>query len=171
MGFSKQDAGVGRHFLLEGGLPDLEASQVALVVKNRLPMQEMQETWFSPWIGKIPKRRAWHPTPVLSPGKSHGQRRPVGHCPWGHEESDTTEHLARRDRTRVACIAGRLFTFRATREALSLTFPQMVSLLSSFCLFCFLSGNVLILTIFLVSTALRFIIWFSWLSRFFSLSS
>ena len=38
-------------------------------------------------------RRQWHPTPVLLPGKSHGQRSLVGCRPWGHEESDTTEWL------------------------------------------------------------------------------
>ena len=29
---------------------------------------------FSPWVGKIPWRRAWQPTPVFLPGESHGQR-------------------------------------------------------------------------------------------------
>ena len=38
-------------------------------------------------------RRHWHPTPVLQPGKSHGQRSLVGCSPWGREESDTTERL------------------------------------------------------------------------------
>ena len=33
------------------------------------------------------------PTPVLSPGKSHGQRSLVGCSPWGREESSTTERL------------------------------------------------------------------------------
>ena len=36
-------------------------------------------------------RRQWHPTPVLLPGKSHGQRSLVGCSPWGCKESDTTE--------------------------------------------------------------------------------
>ena len=40
-------------------------------------------------------RRQWQPTPVLLPGKSHGQRSLVGCSPWGHEESDTTERLRR----------------------------------------------------------------------------
>ena len=35
----------------------------------------------------------WHPTPVLLPGESHGQRSLVGCSPWGHEESDMTERL------------------------------------------------------------------------------
>ena len=29
---------------------------------------------FNPWVGKIPWRRKWHPTPAFLPGKSHGQR-------------------------------------------------------------------------------------------------
>ena len=37
---------------------------------------------FNPWVGKIPWRRQWHPTPVLLPGKSHGQRSLVGCSPW-----------------------------------------------------------------------------------------
>ena len=39
------------------------------------------------------RRRQWHPTPVLLPGKSHGWKSLVGCSPWGHEESDTTEKL------------------------------------------------------------------------------
>ena len=39
------------------------------------------------------RRRQWHPTPVLLPGKSHGRRSLVGCSPWGHQESDTTERL------------------------------------------------------------------------------
>ena len=38
-------------------------------------------------------RRQWHPTPVLLPGKSHGQRSLVGCSPWGHDEWNTTERL------------------------------------------------------------------------------
>ena len=35
------------------------------------------------------RRRRWHPTPVLLPGKSHGRRS----SPWGRWGSDTTERL------------------------------------------------------------------------------
>ena len=38
-------------------------------------------------------RRQWHPTPVLLPGKSHGQRSMKGCSPWGRWGSDTTEQL------------------------------------------------------------------------------
>ena len=39
------------------------------------------------------RKRQWHPTPILLPGKSHGWRSLVGCSPWGHTESDTTEWL------------------------------------------------------------------------------
>ena len=39
------------------------------------------------------RRRRWHPTPVLLPGKSCGLRSLVGCSPWGRWESDTTEWL------------------------------------------------------------------------------
>ena len=39
------------------------------------------------------RRRQWHPTPVLLPGKSHGRRSLVGFSPWGRKESNTTEQL------------------------------------------------------------------------------
>ena len=39
------------------------------------------------------RRRQWQPTPVLLPGKSHGQRSLVGYSPWGCEELDMTERL------------------------------------------------------------------------------
>ena len=43
------------------------------------------------WITEHIRRRRWHPTPVLLPGKSHGRKSLVGYSPWGREESDTTE--------------------------------------------------------------------------------
>ena len=53
------------------------------MIKKKLYWVKVRELW----------RRQWHPTPVLLPGKSHGQRSLVGWSPWGHEESDTTERL------------------------------------------------------------------------------
>ena len=46
---------------------------------------------FDPWVGKIPWRRKWQPTPVFLPGKSHGQRSLVGYSPQGHKESYVAE--------------------------------------------------------------------------------
>ena len=49
---------------------------------------------FEPWVRKIPGRRAWHPTPVFSPGESHGQRSLVGYSPWGHRVGYNQSDLA-----------------------------------------------------------------------------
>ena len=46
---------------------------------------------FNLWVGKSPRRRAWQPTPVFLPGKSHVQRSLGGYSPWGCKESDMTE--------------------------------------------------------------------------------
>ena len=41
-------------------------SLVARMVKN---LPTMQETWFDPWVGKIPWRREWLATPAFWPGE------------------------------------------------------------------------------------------------------
>ena len=46
---------------------------------------------FETWVGKIPWRRKWQPTPVFLPGESHGQRSLAGYGPWGRRDSDMTE--------------------------------------------------------------------------------
>ena len=46
---------------------------------------------FDPWVGKIPWRRKWLPTPVFLPGEYHGQRNLVGYSSWGHKVLDATD--------------------------------------------------------------------------------
>ena len=61
------------------------------VVKNLPAMSRCRRSRFHPWVGKIPWKRAWQPTPGFLPGESHGQRSLVGYSPQGHKESVTTE--------------------------------------------------------------------------------
>ena len=49
---------------------------------------------FIPWVGKIPWRRKWVPTPVFLLGESRGQRSLAGYSSWGHKESDRTEGVS-----------------------------------------------------------------------------
>ena len=63
-------------------LHDLWASLVAQLVKN---LPAMRETW----VGKIPWRREWLPTPVFWPGEFLGP-----YSPWGRKELDMTEWLS-----------------------------------------------------------------------------
>ena len=55
---------------------------------------QCRRSGFNPWVGKIPWRRKWQPTPVFLPEKSHGQRSLAGYSPWGLKESDMTERLS-----------------------------------------------------------------------------
>ena len=69
------------------------ASLVAQMARN-LPI--IRETWdvgLVPGLGRFPWRRAWLPTPVFSPGESHGQRSLASYSPFGHKELDMTEWL------------------------------------------------------------------------------
>ena len=45
-----------------------------------------------PGLGRSPGEGNSNPLTVFLPGESHGQRSRVGYSPWGHKESDTTEH-------------------------------------------------------------------------------
>ena len=88
MGFSRQEYWSGLPFPSPGYLPDpgIEPRSPALqadALTSEPPTCNSVSLW----------RRQWHPTPVLLPGKSHGQRSLVGYSPWGREESDTTERL------------------------------------------------------------------------------
>ena len=54
-------------------MPYLGASQVAPVVKNTpANASRRKRHGFDPWVGKIPWRKAWQPTPVSLPGESRG---------------------------------------------------------------------------------------------------
>ena len=64
--------------VFEPSYKDLRASLVAQTVKN---LSLMQETQLSPWVGKIPWRREWLPTPVFLPEEFHGQRSLAGYSP------------------------------------------------------------------------------------------
>ena len=54
------------------------ACEVALVVNNPPANAGDMRPGFDPWVGKIPWRRKWQPTPLFLSGESHGQRSLVG---------------------------------------------------------------------------------------------
>ena len=54
----------------------------------------MQEMWVLSWVKKISWSKKWQLTPVVLPGKFHGQRSLSDYSPQGLQESDTTEQLS-----------------------------------------------------------------------------
>ena len=45
---------------------------------------QCREHRFDSWVGKIPWRRDWLPTPVFLPREFHGQSSLAGYSPWDH---------------------------------------------------------------------------------------
>ena len=105
---------------------------------KRLPA--MQETWVRSLSQEDPRRRKWQPTPVLLPGKYHGQRSLVGYSPWGRKESDTTERLH--------------FTFPSTMYARCSTSLATFVVVSPFSLFAVLMYMLWLLIVVLICTSL-----------------
>ena len=63
--------------------------------KIYLQHQRFRRQGLNLWVGKIPWRRAWQPTPVFLPGESHVWRSLPGSSLQSHKESDpieVTEH-------------------------------------------------------------------------------
>ena len=49
---------------------------------------------FDPWVGKIPQRRSWQPTPVFLPGQFRGQKSLVGYSSWGLQSRTWLKRLS-----------------------------------------------------------------------------
>ena len=57
----------------------VQQSWASLVLRwKNLPAMQETCNGFDAWVGKIPWRREWQPTPVSLPGECHGQRSLVG---------------------------------------------------------------------------------------------
>ena len=63
------------------------ASPVAQWLRICLRCRRHRRPGFDPWVGKMPRRRAWQPTPVFLPGES----------PWTEEPDDLQSMGLQRD--------------------------------------------------------------------------
>ena len=72
---------------------NLETHKLSGTAVNNLPaIRILRKFEFNPWVGTIPWRRKWQPTPVFLPGESHGQRN-LGVTVYRVAESDKTEQM------------------------------------------------------------------------------
>ena len=58
-----------------------EREGASLVTQMAKICQQCRRRGFDPWVGKIPWRREWLPTPVFLPGELQGQRSLVDYNP------------------------------------------------------------------------------------------
>ena len=91
MEFSRQEYLSGLPFPSPGDLPDPGIESVSLISLHQQagssPLCHLgsYSYYYYLWHGSSKyRRRQWHPTPVLLPGKSHGWRSLEGCSPWGH---------------------------------------------------------------------------------------
>ena len=71
---------------LVGYHKESDVTEHAHIKKNRhlkLMNLALFHIWEDARVWAHQRRKRWHPTPVLLPGKSHGRRRLVGCNPWG----------------------------------------------------------------------------------------
>ena len=52
-----------------------------IVKESVYQCRRLKRCRFHLWVGKIPWRRKWQPTPVFLPGEPHGQRSLAGYSP------------------------------------------------------------------------------------------
>ena len=64
-----------------------------LVVQTVKNLPAMQETWVQSLGGEDPWRRKWQPTPIVLPGRFHGQRSLTGYSSRGRKQSNPTEQI------------------------------------------------------------------------------
>ena len=91
------DGDVGPQFTFTASL----VAQTVVCLQHSRPRLEL-------WVGKIPWRRKWKPTPVFLPGKSHGQRSLAGYSPSGLRELDTTEYTHMHTHTHLEGVTGKI---------------------------------------------------------------
>ena len=93
---------------------------------------------FNPWVGTIPWRRKWQPTPVFLAGEFHEQRSLVGYSPWGHKELDMTEQLSAHFGKTLANSQGEKTLWGKHTPMISPKnfFQSFVMLLKALCIFC-----------------------------------
>ena len=63
---------------------------------------------FNPWVGKIPWRRKWKPTPVSLPGKFHRQRSLVATVHGVTKESDRHDLVTKQQKLHIYQLDQRL---------------------------------------------------------------
>ena len=70
-------------FLMAASLQSLPPWSFSLLLCMSVSSTFLSLTGDLPLDRESTRRRQWHPTPVLLPGKSHGSRSLVGCSPWG----------------------------------------------------------------------------------------
>ena len=67
----------------KGGHSGLLSWKTMCLNPKRIWWGVLWQSRLDPWVGKIPWRRKWLPTPVFLPGEFYRQKSLTGNSPWG----------------------------------------------------------------------------------------
>ena len=90
LSFELYSTNISEHLMRVGGLPWWLTGKESTCLWRRYKRHSLD-----PWVWKIPWRRKWQPTPVLLPGKSHGERSMAGYSPWGGKKLSNSSTAVR----------------------------------------------------------------------------
>ena len=76
--------------IISGFVTYLWASQVVQLIRTSCQCNRCR---FDPWVGKIPWRKKWQPTPEFLSGESHGLRSLAGYSPQGCRVGHNWAHM------------------------------------------------------------------------------
>ena len=93
------------NFLLKAGSYNLVGSLYPSVRPSLVAQKVKNPPEFDPWVGKIPWRRAWQPTPVFLPGESPWMEEPGGLQSMGLQR--VGHDLATNTQTWIICVQER----------------------------------------------------------------
>ena len=72
-------------FILQLSHPYMTTGKTIALTRRNF-VNKVMSLLFNTLSRLVMRRRQWHPTPVLLPGKSHGWRSLVGCSPWSHDD-------------------------------------------------------------------------------------
>ena len=88
--FKLMSSCLGEGSVFHSGYMNLYPHSTSWFIWWRICLQ-CQRPRFDPWLGKIPLRREWLPTPASWSGEVHGQRCLLSNSQWSCKDLDTTE--------------------------------------------------------------------------------
>ena len=107
------------HSAFNGYRHSLYRSGPSLLAQRWRTHQQCRGCGFDPWVRKILWRRAWQPTPVFLPGKSHEQRSLAGYMGLQRIEHDRNDLTPTHCSLPGASVSGILCHYKKKRQKVS----------------------------------------------------
>ena len=122
-----------------GSLPPVPAGKPSFLDGSSSRESAIQQMPVRSLGQKDPPENEKQPIPVFLPGKPHGQRSLEGYSPWGHKESNTTEH------TRISLGNHYSADHRGNMESIMFLGPDVTKRRKGWCMVEFVPGLLMLI--------------------------